>query len=188
MTSKLHETNLGAYVMETPKFRLDGLTINDEKLEYGDEQRKMLWRFFVFIRLPVVKGEKEQPPVEGTRVAIDPDTSNQGYAKHVCDPPEVQWTGVVITRPQSVHDALGTDFCILAYQPRGAPQPRKIAKFNELKNLKDNAMWRVWLKVDVNHDAGLRELKAIRKFENFGTDIGAPGQALRRAYFFPKME
>ena len=179
MVAHLHQQPYGAYVMRMPDFIVGSMSIRNERGNAGNMEKKLSSQYFVFIRLPVIQGEKEAPPSDGTRVELEADTT-VAHGKHV--PNEAAWHGTVIRKAQAVHDALGTDFCMLMHKPPKAQSPSEFFKFGDLKRLKDIQMWSVRLNVILTHIAESREQTAIEQFLGH-LPLSTPTMSLRHALF-----
>ena len=82
--------------------------------------------------------------------------------------------------PPKKFDALGTDFCLHMHKPAGAPKPRTIARFGELKRLRNNQLWPVWLEVSLNHMAEEREQKTAHHSMT-NSQLSIPATAIKYA-------
>ena len=181
MTASLSENILKIYIIKILEFTLSDKIINIKEIKIITSQKRMQNQFYVFIRLPVTSGEKESAPPEGTRIMLDADNQTD-LGKHLARDPHDCWHRVVVTQPKSVHDRLGTDFCINMFRPRGAPEAPHAAKFGNYNFLDTRRLWKVWLHVMVDHVAAERERTAVRQFFE-GDPPSGPASILKEGLF-----
>lgn len=168
------------YVMRMPNFNIDGTVFSTQGRKLEGVHKRMQNQYFVFGRLTTVKGEKESPPPEGSQVSLDPNTTVHG--QHVPHPPDERWYGTVVTQPQSMHEALGTDFCLSMTKCANAPRPEIIYEFGDLTRREDHALWSVWLEIKMDDKAATREHMACGKFFS-NTPLSGPAEALRKVLY-----
>lgn len=179
MTAYLALIPFKAYVMAMPDFTAGTSYWESREAKKSSATRTPLDdQFFVFIRIPKVKGEKESPPVEGTIITLQPNTM-PGMGRQAV-PDAHKWQGVVVHRDSAEHDALGTDFCVQMLKPKGAPMPLNIAKYGEHEHIKEGKLWSVWLNANVSQAARKREQKAINAFLQ-GVEPDSPAATLKAA-------